>query len=260
MKEGMVLEVHNKYVVVLTSSGEFLKLRKKGNVNIGDVYKGRPYVKFPYYYAAAASIMLIIISTYTGITAYANQIVGFVDINGDKNIRLYINRKGTIQRIEGLKNAEKFKGLTLDEAAQKIEDAGIEEGALSSNSKPVISSTQLKDSDVDINNIRDRLEKAINNKNKDNNIKQFKEDEQKHENNEKSNINHKNEDKSEKNSNNNSSSNENSVNKKALRETNYNSDETQTYDAKKDNGNKSKEKDSESKKDKENNSKQHNKK
>lgn len=176
MREGMVLEVYRDYVAVMTKGGEYLKLRKNGNVEIGDIYKGRPYYKLPYYYVAAA-LMLIIITSYSGITAYANQIVGYVDINGAKSVRLYVNRKGTVQKVDGLSHPEAVKNLTVENAAQEINKIGSNEGIFTDSSQVEVTTKELKSSGINFSKEKDKLEKVLKKNGKDNKGQDKKDDE-----------------------------------------------------------------------------------
>jgi hypothetical protein len=160
MIEGLVMEVCRNYVIVLTPSGEFLKLRKSGEVNVGDVYKGKIYRPFVPFYAAAA-LLLFILSSFGGYTAYAHQVVGVIDITGDKNVRLYINRLGKIEKVDGLKNPSELKNLPTDKALNKIKSVGEKEGLFSSQKDINVSSKTLKKSNVDIKQLANNVKKLV---------------------------------------------------------------------------------------------------
>lgn len=119
MVEGIVFEVKIDYVIVMTSSGEFKKLKKKGKVKDGDIYRGTTYSN-PIKHYAAAALILFILTGFTGYNAYAHQIVGYIDIMGDKSIRLYVNRLGNVQKSEGFYNQKSIKNLSIYDAVKHL--------------------------------------------------------------------------------------------------------------------------------------------
>lgn len=159
MKEGIVFDVCKNYVIVMTNTGEFLKLEKKGTPMVGDIYKGKIYIKFPVRYTAAAAI-LIFLTSFAGLTVYAHQIVGVVDIKGSRDVHIYINRMGKIQKVEGLNNSNSLKNLSIKDAVDKIEKAVIHENK--DNPSPVVvSSREIKSSNVDLKEIQKSIETVM---------------------------------------------------------------------------------------------------
>lgn len=167
MNEGIVMEVYRNNIVILTKSGEFKKLKKVGNVQVGDIYKEKQS-KNPFKYFVAAATVLFILIGYTGYNAYAHQIVGYVDITGSKNIRLYVNRMGKVQRVDGIKNQNKIKNLPIYEAVKEIQSISINEGMLNGQDIKV-TAKKIKSSKFNSQEISENVKNIITSKTKDNN-------------------------------------------------------------------------------------------
>lgn len=166
MIEGMVMELYKDHVIVMTKSGEFLKLRKRGSVNIGDIYKENIYRRIPVRTYAAAAILIFVFTSFAGYTAYANQIVGYVDIKGTKDVRLYVSRKGNVEKVDGIQNSGQIKNLPVYQAIEKLNTIASSEGIYNNSSDVVISATELKDSKLDFNKVNEDVKKILS---KDNN-------------------------------------------------------------------------------------------
>lgn len=161
MIEGLVMEVHKSYVIVLTSGGEYLKLKKVGIVNIGDIYKGKEYTVFLPRYAAAA-VMLFFMTAFGGYTAYANQVIGVVNISGSKDVKLYISRNGQVKKVEGLKDASSLKNMPVEKAVEKVNDMGKKEGVFNKDKAVKVDTTKLKSSKVNLDEVKNKFETAVN--------------------------------------------------------------------------------------------------
>jgi hypothetical protein len=164
----MVMELYNNHVVVMTKSGEFLKLRKRGNVNIGDIYKENIYRKIPIFTYAAAAALIFVFTSLAGYTAYANQIVGYVDIKGSKDVRLYVSRKGTVQKVDGLQNGNQIKNLSVYQAVEELSTLAPVEGIYTDSSEVDVSTTEVKDSKLDFNKVNENVKKILSKDNKSN--------------------------------------------------------------------------------------------
>lgn len=174
MIEGMVMELYKDHVIVMTKSGEFLKLRKRGNVNIGDIYKENIYRRIPVLTCAAAAVLIFVFTSLAGYTAYANQIVGYVDIKGNKDVRLYVSRKGTVEKVDGVQNPDQIKNLPVYQAVEELNTIASVEGIYNNSSEVEISTTEVKDSKLDFNKVNENVKKILtkdneyHGKNKDN--------------------------------------------------------------------------------------------
>lgn len=231
MIEGMVMELYKNHVIVMTKSGEFLKLRKRGNVNIGDIYKENIYRRIPIFTYAAAAALIFVFTSFAGYTAYANQIVGYVDIKGSKDVRLYVSRKGTVQKVDGLQNGNQIKNLPVYQAAEELSTIASAEGIYSNSSEVDVITTEVKDSKLDFNKVNENVKKILSkdNKSKDKNTNKTQPDNSSKEN--KSNNSEKN---------NNSNDNSNSTKIENYKGNQTNKDENKDNDNKV-NDNKSKE-------------------
>jgi hypothetical protein len=145
----------------MTKSGEFLKLRKRGIVNIGDLYKENIYRRIPMLTYAAAAILIFIFTSFAGYTAYANQIVGYVDIKGSKNVRLYVSRKGTVEKVDGVQNASQIKNLPINQAVEGLNLIAPVEGIYNNSSEVAVSTTEVKDSKLDFKKVNENVKKIL---------------------------------------------------------------------------------------------------
>ena len=152
----------------MTKSGEFLKLRKRGNVNIGDIYKENIYRKIPMFTYAAAAVLIFLFTSFAGYTAYANQIVGYVDIKGSKDVRLYVSRKGTVQKVDGLQNGNQIKDLPVYQAVEELSTMAPVEGIYTNSSEVDVTTTKVKDSKLDFNKVNEDVKKILSKDNKSN--------------------------------------------------------------------------------------------
>ncbi len=166
--EGMVMELYKNHVIVMTKSGEFLKLRKRGNVNIGDIYKENIYRRIPLITYAAAAALIFVFTSFAGYTAYANQIVGYVDIKGSKDVRLYVNRKGTVQKVDGLQNGNQIKNLPVYKAVEELSTIAPVEGIYTNSSEVDVSTTKVKDLNLDFDKVNENVKKILSEDNKSN--------------------------------------------------------------------------------------------
>jgi hypothetical protein len=161
MIEGLVMEVHKSYVIVLTSGGEYLKLKKVGVVNVGDIYTGKEYKIFLPHYAAAA-VMLFFVTTFGGYTAYANQIVGVVNISGTKDVKLYISRSGQVKKVEGLKDTSGLKNMPVEKAVNRVNDIGKKEGVFNEDKEVKVNTAKIKASKLNLDEVKSKVETAVN--------------------------------------------------------------------------------------------------
>lgn len=166
MVEGLVMELYKDHVIVMTKSGEFLKLKKRGSVNVGDIYKENIYRKIPLFVYAAAAALIFVVTSFAGYTAYANQIVGYVDIKGDKDVRLYVSRNGTVEKVDGVQNSTQIKNLPVEKAVKELNTIAPGEGIYNKNSEVEVSTTKVKESKLDLNKVNDKVKKIISKDNK----------------------------------------------------------------------------------------------
>lgn len=168
MKEGLVLEINKNYISVLTKSGEFLKLKRKGKVSVGDTYKAPVYKSFNALKYIAASLVFFIVTSFAGYTAYAHQIVGYVDISGSSSVRLYINRLGTVEKVQGIKDSKAVKNMPIEKAIEKLSTIAIKEGVFSAEDDIDVSTKKLKSSNFDFKDIESKASNIMK-KNKEKN-------------------------------------------------------------------------------------------
>jgi hypothetical protein len=170
VKKGIVLEVHDEHVTILTPEGEFLKSRKqKGQVDLGE-----EIVFFPLHRAETAkkgklalglrgkwaliSVMTAIILAFSLYPKYAsNQVYAYVSVDVNPSIELGINKDMKVISMEAyneegediinqLKNWEK---QDITNVSSQIFDVFRQKGFLSENSEVLIASVLSHETNSD---------------------------------------------------------------------------------------------------------------
>lgn len=125
-KTGIVTQVNKNVVYLMTSSGEFVKVRARGAApGIGEIYSGEPYIErkiFRLPAIAAAMLSFIILSS--GLYTYYTPVAAItIDIN--PSVKLHINRWNKIIKAAPL-NEDGEKILLNLSLANKSPEEGLE--------------------------------------------------------------------------------------------------------------------------------------
>ncbi|TYS61188.1 anti-sigma factor domain-containing protein [Sutcliffiella horikoshii] len=161
MKKGIVLEVHDEHVTILTPEGEFLKSRKQK----GQVALGEEIVFFPLHRAETAkkgkwasalggkwaiiSVMTAIILALTLYPRYAsNQVYAYVSVDVNPSIELGINKDMKVISMDAynkegediLKQLKNWENQDITSVSSKIFDIFRQKGFLTENSEVLIAS------------------------------------------------------------------------------------------------------------------------
>jgi hypothetical protein len=165
VKKGIVLEVHDDHVTMLTPEGEFLQSRKqKGQVGIGEeivffplhraekVKKGRlPSILRAKWAFVSLLTALVLVSLYPMFAS--NQVYAYVSLDVNPSIELGLNKDMKViymdayneegeQIIRNIKNWEK-KELTV--VSNQLFEMFRQHGYLNENSEVLIASTVTED-------------------------------------------------------------------------------------------------------------------
>ncbi|CAG9620528.1 anti-sigma factor domain-containing protein [Sutcliffiella rhizosphaerae] len=162
MKKGIVLEVHDEHVTILTPEGEFLKSRKlKGNVDIGE-----EIAFFPLYQTekrkskagsaifrlrwAIVSILTVFILASTMIPSYvSNQVYAYISVDVNPSIELGINKKMEVVSLDAFNDdgrrivgqIKSWKKQDVTKVSSQLFDIIRQNGYLKENSEVLIAST-----------------------------------------------------------------------------------------------------------------------
>ncbi|ART75918.1 hypothetical protein B4U37_07690 [Sutcliffiella horikoshii] len=161
MKKGIVLEVHDEHVTILTPEGEFLKSRKQK----GQVALGEEIVFFPLHRAETAkkgkwasafrgkwaiiSVMTAIILALTLYPRYSsNQVYAYVSVDVNPSIELGINKDMKVISLDAynkegediLKQLKNWENEDITSVSSKIFDIFRQKGFLNENSEVLIAS------------------------------------------------------------------------------------------------------------------------
>ncbi|WP_404470110.1 anti-sigma factor domain-containing protein [Sutcliffiella horikoshii] len=166
MKKGIVLEVHDEHVTILTPEGEFLKSRKQK----GQVVLGEEIVFFPLHRAETAkkgklasalrgkwaiiSVMTAIILALTLYPRYAsNQVYAYVSVDVNPSIELGINKDMKVISMDAynkegediLKQLKNWENQDITSVSSNIFDIFRQKGFLTENSEVLIASVLSND-------------------------------------------------------------------------------------------------------------------
>lgn len=161
MKKGIVLEVHDEHVTILTPEGEFLKSRKQK----GQVALGEEIVFFPLHRAETAkkgrfasalrgkwaiiSVMTAIILALTLYPRYAsNQVYAYVSVDVNPSIELGINKDMKVISMDAynkegediIKQLKNWEKQDITSVSSQIFDVFRQEGFLTEDSEVLIAS------------------------------------------------------------------------------------------------------------------------
>ncbi|TYS70997.1 anti-sigma factor domain-containing protein [Sutcliffiella horikoshii] len=170
MKKGIVLEVHDEHVTILTPEGEFLKSRKqKGQVDLGE-----EIVFFPLHRTETAkkgkltlglrgkwvliSVMTAIILAFSLYPKYAsNQVYAYVSVDVNPSIELGINKDMKVISMEAynkegediINQLENWEKQDIASVSSQIFDAFRQKGFLTENSEVLIASVLSHETNSD---------------------------------------------------------------------------------------------------------------
>ncbi len=174
MKKGIVLEVHDEHVTILTPEGEFLKSRKqKGQFDLGE-----EIVFFPLHRAeterkgtlssifrakwAVISVLTAIILAFSLYPKYAsNQVYAYVSVDVNPSIELGVNKDMEVISMvayneEGkdiIEQLVEWENKDLTSVSSQIFDIFREKGYLTENSEVLIASVLTRKENVGWNSL-----------------------------------------------------------------------------------------------------------
>jgi len=166
VKKGIVLEVHDEHVTILTPEGEFLKSRKQK----GQVHLGEEIVFFPLHRAESAkkgrlaldlrgkwaiiSVMTAIILAFTLYPRYtSNQVYAYVSVDVNPSIELGINKDMKVISMDAynedgesiIKQMKDWEKQDITSVSSQIFDIFRQKGFLTENSEVLIASVLSND-------------------------------------------------------------------------------------------------------------------
>ena len=177
MYKGKVLEVQNDFAIVLTNSMEYLKVKKKVGLSVGnqilfiedDIYKENSInYKNVLSYAAILVVMLLslsFITNFSTINNFVNGTAAIVSLDINPSIELKVNSKHKVIKATPLNRdaqeifSEGLKGLDIEEAVFILIQNAREKQYLTSEKNSILISTiAIKDSFVlDKENLEKRI-------------------------------------------------------------------------------------------------------
>ncbi|KMJ58234.1 hypothetical protein AB685_10000 [Bacillus sp. LL01] len=169
MKKGIVLEVHDEHVTILTPEGEFLKSRKqKGQIDLGE-----EIVFFPLHRAevvreqkktsvfrtkwAVIGVLTAIILAFSLYPKYAsNQVYAYVSVDVNPSIELGVNKDMEVISMDAynqegediIKQLVDWEKKDLANVSSQIFDIFRQKGFLTENSEVLIASVVTNEDNI----------------------------------------------------------------------------------------------------------------
>lgn len=137
--KAVVVEIKGKHAVVLSKSGEFIKVRNTGNLNVGyEVDIPSKVIDFniraAYKIASIAAILIMIFGVSFGVYSY-NLPYSYVNVDINPSLEITVNMYNRIIDVKALNtDGEKllhdgsYKNYDLNEGVKNILESAVEEG------------------------------------------------------------------------------------------------------------------------------------
>jgi hypothetical protein len=162
MKKGIVLEVDDDFVTLLTPDGEFVQIKKEGSYQIGQEIEGIPMrrqkTKKPFFHfssfklavASIAAVCLLVLSLFSSVTS--NEVYAYLSIDINPSIELMINKKLEVINIRGynqdgkklVANLSDWKEKKFVDVTKKIIELSMKNGYLHKGEEVLITTVEKK--------------------------------------------------------------------------------------------------------------------
>lgn len=154
MNTGIVMEVKEKFVIVMTKNGEFLKAEKQENANIGEEIKYTMYQEkrkkfmIPKFQIAVASILIFFLAFASFFSPFGNQeVYAMITMDINPSLELDVDKNFHVQKIKAynsdaqsvIETLHKWEGEPLYVVADLIIESSDKKGFLKENGEIVIS-------------------------------------------------------------------------------------------------------------------------
>jgi len=169
---GSVLEIAKEHIIVLTNDCNYLKLRKKGNIEIGkeimfiddDIIKDKSRGYRPLLIGIAATIILLVITSlgHLGLNFLGGfETFAIVSLDINPSLEFEIDSDKIVRKVNPLNEDAKtliddnMIGITIEDAVNIVIDEAIEKNYLNEvNNTILISDTVIKNKSKDIPNLK----------------------------------------------------------------------------------------------------------
>ncbi|GMB10102.1 anti-sigma factor domain-containing protein [Thermolongibacillus altinsuensis] len=162
MKKGIVLEVDDDFVTLLTPDGEFVQIKKEGSYQIGQEIEGIPMrrqkTKKPFFHfssfklavASIAAVCLLVLSLFSSVTS--NEVYAYLSIDINPSIELMINKKLEVINVRGynqdgeklVANLSDWKEKKFVDVTKKIIELSMKNGYLHKGEEVLITTVEKK--------------------------------------------------------------------------------------------------------------------
>jgi hypothetical protein len=160
MKKGIVLEVDDDFVTLLTPDGEFVQIKKEGSYQIGQEIERIPmqrqktkktffrFSSFKLAVASIAAVCLLVLSLFSSSTS--NAVYAYLSIDINPSIELTVNKKLEVINIRGynqdgkklVANLSDWKEKKFVDVTKKIIELSMKNGYLQEGEEVLITTVE----------------------------------------------------------------------------------------------------------------------
>jgi hypothetical protein len=160
MKKGIVLEVDDDFVTLLTPDGEFVQIKKEGSYQIGQEIERIPmqrrktkktffhFSSFKLAVASIAAVCLLVLSLFSSATS--NEVYAYLSIDINPSIELTVNKKLEVINIRGynqdgkklVANLSDWKEKKFVDVTKKIIELCMKNGYLQEGEEVLITTVE----------------------------------------------------------------------------------------------------------------------
>jgi hypothetical protein len=164
MRKGIVLEVDEDFVTVLTPEGEFIQVKKEGTYQIGEEIEKLPiqrqrvkknffhFSSFKMALTSMVAVCLLVFTMFSGLTS--NKVYAYLSIDINPSIEIAINRDLKVVKIKGYNQDGKmivtrlsdWKGKPFIDITKKIIELSIKNGYLQEGEEVLITTVKKETS------------------------------------------------------------------------------------------------------------------
>ncbi|MCX7922880.1 MAG: anti-sigma factor domain-containing protein [Clostridia bacterium] len=165
--KGIVVDIADKYAVILDKQGSFIKIKNTGNLKIGYEVEAPSVATLNISafnrIASIAAVFLIILGLGYGVYSY-NQPFSYVDIDINPSIELTINRYDRIIKAEAINNdgkvllnAGSYKNKGIEDGIETLLEAAAKNGYIKSDSENAVVFTVVSSDDEKAEKIQNEI-------------------------------------------------------------------------------------------------------
>jgi hypothetical protein len=164
MRKGIVLEVDEDFITLLTPEGEFIQVKKEGNYQIGEEIGKLPiqrqrvkktFFRFSSFKMALTSMVAVCLLVFSMFSASAsNKVYAYLSIDINPSVEIAVNKDLKVVKIKGYNQEGKmivtrlsdWQGEPFIDIAKKIIELSIKNGYLQEGEEVLITTVKKETS------------------------------------------------------------------------------------------------------------------